>query len=119
LSSYWGENERNCVLTPVCDLVAYTGMLLPFRPFFRVKSFHCPPVRLSWWNKINLTGQIFMKFHLWKRRTMVQAVSVWPLAAEDGVRSQASLCGICTGLFGTGTGLPSSTSVLSLKVSFH
>jgi hypothetical protein len=46
-------------------------------------------------------------------RTTAQAVSRRPLTADARVRAQASLCGICGGQSGTGTGFsPKSFGVL-------
>lgn len=56
-------------------------------------------------------------------RTTTQAVSRWSVALEARVQSRASLCRICRGQSGTGTGFSPSTSVLpshydSIKVPF-
>jgi hypothetical protein len=48
---------------------------------------------------------------------MAQAVSRRPLTAEARDRSRFSLCGICGGQSGTGTGFSPSTSVLPCQ--FH
>jgi hypothetical protein len=48
---------------------------------------------------------------------MAQAVSRRPPTAEVRVRSRVSLCGICGGQSGTGTGFSPSTSVFPCQ--FH
>jgi hypothetical protein len=52
-----------------------------------------------------------------KGRTIVQAVSFWPLTAEARVRTRASPCGICGGQSGSRTGFSRSTSVFACQ--FH
>jgi hypothetical protein len=94
---------------------------LPLRPFLRVQSNQCPPVHLSYWNNINPTGRIFVKFHMWKRRIISQAVSVRPLAVENSFRYQASPYAICAGISVSVTGclrvLPNSHfSIIPLMI---
>ena len=58
----------------------------------------------------------FWIYHMPADRSTAQAVSRRPLTSEARVRSQFSLCGICGGQSGTGTGLSSSTSLLSVSI---
>jgi hypothetical protein len=60
-------------------------------------------------NKHN--NNIFKELRLGKGRAMAQAVSRRSPAAETRVRSRVSLCGICGGQSGTGTGFSPSSSV--------
>jgi hypothetical protein len=53
-----------------------------------------------------------------KDRAMAQAVSHGPVMAEALVHARASLCEICGGQSGTGTGFYAS-SWFSLSISFH
>jgi hypothetical protein len=48
-------------------------------------------------------------------RAMTQAVSCWALNAEGRVRARVSLCGICGGQSGTGTGF----STISSAFQYH
>lgn len=67
-----------------------------------------PQVQVCWDCKLKQRGS-----------AMAQVVSCQRLATETLVKCQASPCGICSGRSGTGTGLPASSSVFSLPVSFH
>jgi hypothetical protein len=49
-------------------------------------------------------------------RTMVQAVSLWPLTTEAQVCAQFSPCGICGGQSGTRTGFSPSSSILPCSI---
>jgi hypothetical protein len=57
-------------------------------------------------------------FNVLQGHAMAQAVSHWPLIIEAHVYAQVSLCGICGGQSGTGTGFTLKPSVFS-SVSFH
>jgi hypothetical protein len=61
--------------------------------------------------KIIVVWDVTPRYLLIRGRAMAQAVSSWPLTAEVRVRSRFSLCGICGGQSGTGTGFSTSTSV--------
>jgi hypothetical protein len=70
------------------------------RPKFGLRTFYLP----------------FWIYHMPADRSMAQEVSRRPLTSEARVRSQFSLCGICGGQSGTGTGLSSSTSLFSVSI---
>jgi hypothetical protein len=79
------------------------NIVRPLPKYVTKKVFHCK----------NNGNSYVLLYHNKKKAVpcMAQAVSRWPLTAEDRVRAHVDPCGICDGQSGIGAGFSPSSSV--------